>query len=239
MSRTLQELDRCQTELGELILRVRKSPSLGGASVYEVKLDGAFLMSSAVNRSEVALAELGLEAFGEGPCEVLVGGLGLGHTAEAALRQEWVRHVDVLEYLEPVIGWHRDGLVPAAAALTGDPRCTLVHEDFFEHVADASRWRRRYDVILVDIDHSPESLLSEAHGRFYTAERMEQLARDLGPGGVFGVWSAEPPGEVFMDRLAGAFGEVEQHTIAYQHPMLREEERNTVVLARCGGSPPA
>ena len=70
---------------GELILRVRESPSLQGARVYEVKLDGAFLMSSAVNRSEVALADLAIEAVGEQPCDVLVGNLGLGHTAKAAL----------------------------------------------------------------------------------------------------------------------------------------------------------
>ena len=53
-----EELDYAQTDLGELILRRRATTR--GVEVFEVKLDGQFLMSSLVNASEVALADLAL-----------------------------------------------------------------------------------------------------------------------------------------------------------------------------------
>ena len=56
--KTFEELDYAQTALGELILRRRRTTR--GEEVFEVKLDGAFLMSSLVNTSEIALADLSL-----------------------------------------------------------------------------------------------------------------------------------------------------------------------------------
>ena len=43
---------------------------------------------------------------------VLVGGLGLGYTAHAALADPRVAHVTVVDRLPAVIGWLRDGLLP-------------------------------------------------------------------------------------------------------------------------------
>jgi hypothetical protein len=83
--KALEELDYHQTPLGELILRRRLSPSAPGEPVYEVKLNDEMLMSSVVNASERAMARLALELLADRPCDVLVGGLGLGYTAAAAL----------------------------------------------------------------------------------------------------------------------------------------------------------
>ena len=130
MSPDLRELDYQQTQLGELILRARKSIAVPDTIVYEVKLNDAFLMSSVVNDSERALARLALEAAGSQVCDVLVGGLGLGYTAAEALTYETVRRLDVVEYLQPVIDWHDRGIVPTAQCLTGDPRCHLMQGDF-------------------------------------------------------------------------------------------------------------
>lgn len=78
MSINFQELDYQQTPLGELILRKRRALSMGGQLVYEVKLDNAFLMSSLINEAERALATRTLRELAGQPCDVLVGGLGLG-----------------------------------------------------------------------------------------------------------------------------------------------------------------
>ncbi len=83
--KTIEELDYQKTPLGELVLRRRRSPSVPDEPVYEVKLGDEMLMSSSVNVSERALATLALDQWGDGPCDVLVGGLGLGYTAAAAL----------------------------------------------------------------------------------------------------------------------------------------------------------
>jgi spermidine synthase len=131
MSINFEELDYRQTHLGELILRRRRVPALGDTEVYEVKLGDAFLMSSLFTTGEIALAELGLAELATAPLDVVVGGLGLGYTAGAALDHPTVRSVLVIEALAEVIDWHQRGLVPLGAKLTADQRCRLINGDFF------------------------------------------------------------------------------------------------------------
>lgn len=233
MTKSFQELDYQQTSLGELVLRKRSSPSLDGQPVFEVKLNGEFLMSSVVTHSEEALAALALKAWGDQQCDVLIGGLGLGYTAAAALRCASIRHLEVVEFLEPVIQWHRQRLVPAADILLDDPRCELIHDDFFKYVADpAGKPDRRYDLILVDIDHSPESWLHASNKAFYSSDGLKRLAQHLRPGGVFGLWSTGKPRQEFLERLGSHFSTVKEHTISYHHPMLHQEENDTIIIAR-------
>src|SRR5438093_13761991 len=111
MSKDFEELDYRQTPLGELTLRRRRVLSLGGLEVFEVKLGEAFLMSSLFHEVEVALAHLGLAPLNAPALDVVVGGLGLGYTAVAALKHQKVKSLLVVEALEPVIEWHNQGLV--------------------------------------------------------------------------------------------------------------------------------
>ncbi len=231
MAPSFAELDYQQTPLGELILRRRRSPSLGGRDVFEVTLDGAFLMSSVVTASEEALATLALDACAERAGDVLIGGLGLGYTAAAVLRAKPVDRVQVIELLEPVIDWHRRRLLPMSDTLEQDPRLRVIHADFFRHIADGPA-PRRYDVILLDIDHSPESWLHESHRSFYSARGLAALAAALRPSGIFGLWSAQPPSPRFIQRLQSAFQAVAEHPITYDHPMLHQPETNVVVIAQ-------
>lgn len=232
MSRSFQELDYQQTPLGELILRTRRSPSLDGRQVFEVTLNGEFLMSSVVTRSEEALATRALEAWGERDCEVLVGGLGLGYTAATALQSRRVRRIEVVELLEPVIDWHRRRLTPLADVLVDDARCELVQGDFFRFMSgDADHAHRRYDLILLDIDHSPESWLHASHQAFYSLDGLRQLTASLSADGVFGLWSAQKPSRDFIQRLQAVFQSVTEHDVTYHHPMLHQSETNTIVIA--------
>src|SRR5881397_2162841 len=121
MSRNFEELDYRETPLGELILRRRRLLSLGGMDVYEVKLGDAFLMSSLFHEVEVALAHLGLAELEGDDWDVLVGGLGLGYTARAALEHSEVASLLVIEALQPVIDWHERGVLPLGAQIAEDP----------------------------------------------------------------------------------------------------------------------
>jgi spermidine synthase len=240
MDLVFEELDFRETELGELILRRRSVLQKPGTIVYEVKLDDSFLMSSLNNESEIALAELGLAGLGSGPLDVVVGGLGLGSTARAALDHPGVASLLVVEHLEPVIDWHDAGLVPLGAGLRDDPRCRFVHDDFFARVLngpggmDPDDRERRFDAIVVDIDHSPNSFLSEDHRHFYGPEGLSKLARHLKPGGAFGLWSSEAPSAEFEAVLASVFVEVVSHPIAFHNLLLNLNEVNTVYVGRVG-----
>ena len=98
--------------------------------MYEVKLDDEYLMSSLFTVAEIELATLALARLDGSGLEVAVGGLGLGYTAVAALGDDRVASLVIVEALEPVIDWHRRGLVPSGSVLTSDPRCRFVSGDF-------------------------------------------------------------------------------------------------------------
>ncbi|MEQ8395807.1 spermidine synthase [Thalassobaculum sp.] len=236
MSALFKELDYRETPIGALSLRRRRELSLG-VDVFEIKLGDEFLMSSLFTASEIELARLGLADLSGTGLEVVVGGLGLGYTALAVLQHAAVGSLVVVDALEAVIDWHRDGLLPLGAELTADPRCRFVHGDFFALAAsgdgfDADAPRRRFDAILVDIDHSPEFLLDAGNAAFYQPEGLRKLAAHLKPGGVFGLWSNERPDEAFTARLAAIFAEARAEPVTFHNPLQDREFTQTVYLAR-------
>lgn len=235
MTRRFEELDWQQTPIGEVSLRRRHDPSLD-VEVYEVKLGDEYLMSSLFTAAEVALARLGLAGLPAGPLDVVVGGLGLGYTAHAALQDPRVREVVVVDYLTAVIGWHERGLLPLSAALTGDPRCRLVHGDFFALTAgdtgyDPAAPGRRFDAVLLDIDHSPEHLLHPGNGELYTVPGLRRLAAQLCPGGVFALWSNDPPSGAFTATLTAVFAGARAEVVTFDNPLQRRQSANTVYVA--------
>ncbi len=237
MSRAFEELDFRPTPLGDLTLRRRRLPQLDDLEVYEVKLGEEFLMSSLFHDVEVALANLGLADL-PGPLDVVVGGLGLGYTAAAALRHPTVAHLFVVDALAPVIEWHERGLVPLGSALATDPRCRFVHGDFFAMATapdsgfNPENPTRRFHAILLDIDHSPENLLHPRHAAFYSPGSLRQLATKIHPGGVFAMWSDDPPSESFLATLAEVFPEPAAHTVTFENPLRGNTSSSTIYVAR-------
>lgn len=236
MSINFEELDYQKTELGELILRRRRMLSLDGAEVFEIKLGASFLMSSLFTKVEVALADLALAELQADSLDVVIGGLGLGYTARAALQNPAVKSVVVVEALSAVIDWHRRGLVPLGAQLTSDPRCRFFHGDFFRLAGgtalDPENPGKQFHAVLLDIDHSPRDLLHPSHGSFYEGNSLRRLAAQLHPGGVFAMWSDDPPEEEFLQALDLAFESSRAHIVSFQNPLLDCEAASTVYVAR-------
>ncbi len=225
VSRRLEELDFQDSPLGEISLRRRLDPMLK-VEVYEVKLGEEFLMSSLFTVAEIALATLGLAAHDGAGLDVVVGGLGLGYTAGAALEDARVGSLRVVEYLAPVIDWHQRRLLPESPALADDPRCSFVHADFFTLAFGPA------DVILLDVDHSPYHVLHPSHADLYTAEGLTRLASLLTPGGVFALWSDDPPDERFLALLRTVFTDVTGHLVPFPNPLTGGTSRNSVYVAR-------
>jgi spermidine synthase len=225
-----------ETAMGVLSLHRRREATTGG-DVFEVKLGDEYLMSSLFTVAEIELARLGLAATPGRELDVLVGGLGLGYTANAALEDPRVRSLVVVEALGEVIEWHRRGLLPGSSALTGDERTDLVHGDFFalaasEHGFHAAEPGRRFHAVLLDIDHTPRHVLHPSHAAFYTVEGLERLARHLQPGGVFALWSDDPPDAEFLAVLDRVFATSEAHEVIFPNVLTGGESANTVYVAR-------
>jgi spermidine synthase len=221
--------------MGELVLRRRRDPAVD-EDVYEIKLGAEFLMSSMFTAAEIDLARLALAELSGTSLDVAVGGLGLGYTALAVLEDPRVRSLAVIEALGEVIEWHERALIPAGTTLTADPRCTFVQGDFFALVRDSALAavapERRFHAVVLDVDHSPRHVLHPGHADFYEEAGLRRLAESLHPGGVFALWSNDPPDEDFTATLARCFTGVRAEVISFANPLQGRESTNTVYLAR-------
>lgn len=236
MDELFEELDCQSTSIGDISLRRRRELKID-VDVLEIKLGDEFLMSSLFTVSEIALAQLGLEPLVGNQLDVLVGGLGLGYTARAVLEHNDVRSLIVVEMLEPVIDWHKRGLLPLGVGLTSDPRCRIVQGDFFalsntSTGFDPNTPDRKFDAILLDIDHSPEALLDERSESFYRPDGLRALSAHLRPNGVFGLWSNDKPDATFTDRLASVFTSAWATPVTFHNPLQDRPFTQTVYLAR-------
>jgi spermidine synthase len=236
VSARFQVLDWSETRMGVISLRRRMEPSLN-VDVYEVKLGDEFLMSSLFTVAEVELARLGLAQAVDADLDVVVGGLGLGYTAQAALSDSRVRSLLVVEALGEVIGWHQRALLPDTAELVSDTRVRLHRGDFFEMAAsdigfDPQTPGRRFHAVLLDIDHTPRHVLHPSHSAFYTASGLRQLARHLHSGGVFALWSDDPPDAAFEAVLAEVFDGSVASVVRFPNPVTGGYSTNTVYVAR-------
>ena len=241
MSLLFEELDYRPTPIGALSLRRRRELSMG-VDVFEIKLGNEYLMSSLFTVSEIALARLGLAELSGADLDVVVGGLGLGYTARAVLEHEAVKSLVIVEALEAIIDWHDKGVLPLGPALTADPRSKFVLGDFFALAAskegfDPDAPARRFDAILVDIDHSPDLLLDPRNAAFYQPAGLQTLASHLLPGGLFGLWSNELPDEAFTQRLTTIFAEARAERVTFHNPLQNREFTQTIYLARTECAP--
>lgn len=168
---------------GELLLYQRNEE-------YTIEVAGVQgeLMTTAHHASEDALAELALQRVGRrSKMRVLVGGLGMGFTLAAVLRNMGGKgRVVVAELVPQVVEWNRDHVGSRAGKPLDDPRTHVHVGDVLDLVRAADG---TYDAILLDTDNGPEGLTQRANDRLYSGRGLLTAFRALKPGGVLAVWS--------------------------------------------------
>jgi spermidine synthase len=212
-----------------ICLRQRELLSEPGTRVTEITLDHEFLMSSYSTASERALSNTALALHAGVDLRVLVGGLGLGYTAAAALASERVGRVDVVELIPQVIAWLEQGLVPLSETLRADARFSVREGDVYAQLAGPPA--HTYDLILIDVDHSPDERLGTSSQGFYTEAGLEQVQRHLAPDGVLAVWSYTESSP-FADALRRVFDDVRVETVRFQNELVGVEEDDCLFFAR-------
>jgi len=191
---TVDVLDSADTPIGFVYLVRRELLNQPCRWVYEVFIEGELLMSSLNPVSERQLATSGIAAHeGDDQLSVLIGGLGLGYTVQAALETGRASRVRVIDRLDFVLDWMKDGLLPLSGRLNLDDRVELEQGDVYAMLLGPAT--ETYDVILVDVDHAPNSRLDPSSAPFYTVDGQRRVAEHLSPGGVIVVWSAGDHGE--------------------------------------------
>lgn len=224
----LDVLAYSDSPIGAICLRRRELLSRPGTMITEITVDHMLLMSSHHTASERALASRALARHGgtEG-LRVLVGGLGLGYTAQEALKSAAVTRVDVVEFLPQVISWMQNGLLPLSDELNSEPRYSVMEGDVYAMLTSAPELQ--YDVIVVDVDHSPDETLADANAAFYTEAGLRSAKQHLRPGGVLGVWSYADSSS-FADAVRAVFPHGEIAPVTFDNELTGEEETNWLFL---------
>ena len=221
-----------ETPLGILCLRRRALISQPNTCVTEITLNHEFLMSSYLTESERALASRGLArlpADSERPIRVLVGGFGLGYTANEALQSPRVESVEVVEYLPQVIGWFHGNLIPLAAKLLTEKRLSISQGDIYHRLGSTPTLP--YDLVLIDVDHSPQDVLGpQSHG-FYTREGLTTAKAHLVPGGVLGLWSYAEDTPL-LAKMQEVFRDVEVEQVSVWNDLIDEEQTDWLFFGR-------
>jgi len=219
---------------------------------YVIRAGGFELMSSWRSGSEAALARLAGETLdaprpapskgfvGSGSARsgragvqrVLVGGLGMGFTARAALEAFPDARVQVVEIEARVVDWNRRWLAPLAGHPLDDPRLDVLVDDLANVIEGAAVGadHGRFDVILLDVDNGPEALSRRRNARLYSSGGLTRTARALRLDGLVAYWSAGPD-DAFGKRLVRAMERVETHRVP-AGVGSRARARHTIWLAR-------
>lgn len=235
MSQMFEEIDYRKTPIGELALRRRRMRP-DGEDIWEIKLDDGYLMSSEFVEGEIALADLALAMVEGDDLDIVVGGLGLGYTAEAVLSDPRVASLTVVELIPEVIEWHEKRRLPLGEAVAGDARCRLLQGDFFTLSRTPGGFGENggssHDAIIVDIDHSTTHLIDDASACFYSAEAIAALASGLRPGGVFALWSTDAEDPDFCTAMRAIFRDVRVERVEFQTPYRSDLAFNLIYLGR-------
>src|SRR4051812_44468100 len=186
-------------------------------------------MSSAVTVSERALATRAITLHGGSELDVMIGGLGLGYTSKAALDSDRIARVEVVELVGGIIGWVERGIIPLGKELTIDPRFHATQDDVYARLRRAPI--KKHDLVLIDVDHSPDARLGESSDSFYAHASLALAKQHLEPDGVFGVWStSESP--AFEAELRKTFRDVRVEAIDFMNDAVGGAETNWLFLAR-------
>lgn len=204
-------------------------------SDFVLEYDGLELMSTNLTHSEQMLAELGCVDLLEGAPtrpehpRVLIGGLGMGFTLKRVL--ELIGSpatVDVAELVSRVIEWNRTYLVEHNGPLLDDPRTNVILADFHDCLGNGLR----YDAILIDIDDTPNDVITADNVKLYTPDFLALLRDALNPGGCLAYWMAEPSPKLEMVLKRAGFSVTEHLAKSHEDD---EEAWHRIYVARWQG----
>ena len=212
---------------GELVLYQR-------GNEYSIRVDGCELMTSRASHSEQEMARLSVERLDARVSRprLLIGGLGMGYTARAALDAlPPAAQVKIVEIVPAVIAWNHGPLGHLARCPLEDPRIQVELGDVARVIARATT---RFDAILLDVDNGPRGLTREDNQGLYNEAGLVSAQRALRAGGLLVVWSPSLDAR-FEKRLRQVGYAVEILEVAARGPGAGGT-RHTLFFGRASGS---
>lgn len=198
MTQPWQIIDTAQTSEGQLTLLRR------GSRDFIIKLGSQILMNSALCLSEKLLAHSACQKFEkvEAP-RILLAGLGLGFTLQAALEVLPPKAQVVVCELNPaVVRWCEGPLAESIRHAATDPRVEIQILDVAQAIAAAAHGpgSQRFDVVILDLYEGPHEDNPSRTAPFFGREALVRTRQALKEGGVLAIWS-EAAYPIFEKRL--------------------------------------
>lgn len=200
-----------------------------GKDDFHIKLSkGGELMSTRQHGSEDALGSLPCRRLeNSDSAKVLIGGLGMGFTLAAVLKEVGAEaEVTVAELIPEVVEWNKGPLGEKSDWPLKDPRSRVYLGDVSDLLRKSTA---KFDVIALDVDNGPEGLTKSSNDWLYSLEGVLSAQSALTENGVLAYWSAGPD-QAFHDRLRRC-GFLVEETIVYAHG--KKGARHMIWLARC------
>ncbi len=217
------DVARAESERGDVVLRRRLEEH--AADALELRVNGIFVMDTRETSSEIELAAAALRLVTD-PRDVVVGGLGLGFTAQRVLADPRVEQVRIVEIEEALVGWMRDGTIPHGPAILADKRVNVVSAGIVMAVDEATS---TYDLILLDVDNGPGYLVHDTNAAIYERDFLAATKRILNAGGALVIWSANPAPDLEA-AMAEVFGNCTEHR--YDVLLQERSEQYLLYLSR-------
>jgi spermidine synthase len=156
-----------------------------------IRQNGQGLMHSKLHASEITLGELACELLREKEsAKILIGGLGLGFTLKAVLKNtQPSAQIDLYELIPDVVEWNRTYLKQLNGHLLEDPRVNLHVGDVMSAFSENAT--ETYDAIILDIDNGPAAMVSQSNSKVYRKDGLAKIYHRLTANGRVAVWSAQ------------------------------------------------
>ncbi len=177
-----ERLGNARTPDGSLLELYRHDGS------YLIRANGIELMSQRRHLSEDRLAEVACVGLKDKPgARVLIGGLGLGFTLRAALKElADDAEVVVAEFLAEVIEWNTNPDYGISVETLKDARVRVVHDDIVNVLRDHAG---QFDAIMLDTDNGPDGMIMSENARLYAQRGIATTVAALRPPGIITYWS--------------------------------------------------
>jgi len=183
---------------------------------FSIRVDKAGeLMNSRQHNSEDVLAELACTHIAGRNCPtLLIGGLGIGFTLEAALQHSSAdAHITVSELMPAVVRWNREYMGAVAGFPLDDKRVHVIEQDvgkvMKEHI-------NGYDAIMLDVDNGPNAFTREDNDSLYNLRGLNIIYDALKPGGVLTLWSATDDTAFTQRMMKVGFDTTQQRVRAHK-----------------------
>jgi len=81
------------------------------------------------------------------------------------------------------------------------------------------------------LGYTAQAVLADGSAGFYGVEGTQRLAGHVRPGGVYSLWSNDPPDDAYLAVLSQVFVDVAARVVSFPNPLQERTATNTVYLA--------